>query len=164
MSQSAGSTNYLGSNPSERHSISQIQALTIIRGSAAESAKINIPVNIAVTDPSGILVAFLRTDNAFPASIDIAQKKARTVSLFNGAFTTAALYDLTQPGKSLYAIQETNQGLIVFGGGIPVHLEGFFVGSIGVSGGTCEEDVQIASAGLAALEKEEEGKRAGGSY
>jgi len=109
-------------------------------------------VNIAVTDPSGTLVAFLRTDNAFPASIDIAMKKARTVSLFNGAFTTANLYELTQPGKSLYAIQETNQGLIVFGGGIPVVVDGYFVGAIGVSGGTTDEDVQIATAGLKALE------------
>jgi uncharacterized protein GlcG (DUF336 family) len=138
MAQSAGTTNYLGSSPSQRHVISQTQALTIINGSAAESAAINIPVNIAVTDPSGTLVAFLRTDNAFPASIDIAMKKARTVSLFNGAFTTANLYELTQPGKSLYAIQEI--------------VDGYFVGAIGVSGGTTDEDVQIATAGLKALE------------
>ena len=111
MAQKAGTTNYLGSTPSQRHVIDQEQALIVINGAAKESAAIGIPVNIAITDPSGLLVAFLRTDNAFPASVDIAQKKARTVSLFNGAFTTAALYDTTQPGQSLFAIEQTNGGV-----------------------------------------------------
>lgn len=152
MSQPASGTNSLGSMPSQRHTLDQQQALKIINAAAAESANVGIPVNIAVTDPAGLLVAFLRTDNAFPASIDIAIKKARTVSLFNGAFTTAAMYELTQPGAALYKIEDTNGGLIIFGGGIPVVLGGYFVGAIGVSGGTTDQDVQIATAGLKALE------------
>lgn len=97
------------------------------------------------------LVGFLRTDNAYPGSIDIAQKKARTVSLFNGAFPTIGLYNNSQPGASLYGIEETNGGLIVFGGGVPVFADGFFIGAVGVSGGSVDQDIQIATAGAEAV-------------
>jgi uncharacterized protein GlcG (DUF336 family) len=96
-------------------------------------------------------VAFLRVDNAYPGSIDIAQKKARTVSLFNGAFPTSGLYNNSQPGASLYGIEETNGGLIVFGGGVPIFANGYFIGAVGVSGGTVDQDVQIATAGATAV-------------
>ena len=55
-------------------------------------------------------------DNAFIGSIDISQKKARTAVLFNG-LTSAGLYNASQPGAPLYAIEQTNGGLVVFGGG-----------------------------------------------
>lgn len=97
------------------------------------------------------LVAFLRVDNAYPGSIDIAQKKARTVALFNGAFTTMGLYNNSQPGAALYGIEETNGGLIVFGGGVPIFADGYFIGAVGVSGGTTDQDVQIATAGAEAV-------------
>lgn len=101
---SAADNNYLGSTPTERRIINQAQALDVISAAAAQSANISVPVNIAVTDPSGFLVAFLRTDNAFLGSIDISQKKARTVALFNGAFTTQGFYNASQPGMSLYGM------------------------------------------------------------
>jgi uncharacterized protein GlcG (DUF336 family) len=96
-------------------------------------------------------VGFLRVDNAYPGSIDIAQKKARTVALFNGAFPSAGLYNSSQPGASLYAIEQTNGGLVVFGGGVPIFADGFFIGAVGVSGGTVDQDIQIATAGVNAV-------------
>ena len=151
MSHPNPTTNNMGTHPPDRHILSATQAQTILSACLAESASINIPVNIAITDPSGLLLAFLRTDNAFPGSIDIAQRKARTVSLFNGAWCTADLYALTQPGGALYGIEDSNGGLVVFGGGVPVMLEGRFVGAVGVSGGTTGEDVRIATAGVGAV-------------
>lgn len=73
------------------------------------------------------------------------------MALFNGKYTTAALYPLAQPGASLYGIEETNGGLIVFGGGVPVFVDGFFVGAVGVSGGSVEQDESIANAGATAV-------------
>jgi uncharacterized protein GlcG (DUF336 family) len=55
-------------------------------------------------------------DNAYIGSIDISQKKARTAVLFNG-LSSAGLYNGSQPGAPLYAIEQTNGGLVVFGGG-----------------------------------------------
>ncbi len=143
--------NYIGSSPSERHAINQTQALAVVQAAAQAAVSAGSPSNIAVTDPSGLLIAFLRTDNAFPGSIDISQRKARTVSLFNGAFTTQALYNSSQPGQPLYGIEETNGVLVVFGGGLPIFVDSFFIGAIGVSGGTVDQDVQVATAGVEAV-------------
>lgn len=73
------------------------------------------------------------------------------MALFNGAFSTAGLYNSSQPGASLYGIEETNGGLVVFGGGLPIFADGFFIGAVGVSGGTTDQDTQIATAGVEAV-------------
>lgn len=143
--------NYIGSSPSERHAINQTQAQMVLEAAAQAVVTVGSPSNIAITDPSGLLVAFFRTDNAFPGSIDISQKKARTVSLFNGAFSTQTLYNSSQPGQQLYGIEETNGGLVVFGGGLPIFVGGFFIGAVGVSGGTVDQDVQVAAAAVQAI-------------
>lgn len=85
-------------------------------------------------------------DNAFLGSIDISQKKAKTVVLYNG-IPNNALITRSQPGGDLYGIQETNGGTVVFGGGQPIFdPEGYFIGAVGVSGGTVEEDIDVATA------------------
>lgn len=109
-------TNGIGSTPSQRYIVSADQAYQIIQAGVKNATAIGVPQNIAVVDPSGLLVAFLHMDNAYVGSIDISQKKARTAVLFNG-LPSAGLYDASQPGASLYGIEETNGGLVVFGGG-----------------------------------------------
>lgn len=107
----------------------------------------SVPNNIAVVDPSAQLVAFLRMDNAYLGSVDISTKKAKTVALFNGLFPSYGLYNRSQPGpmNDLYAIQETNDGLVVFGGGQPIYdHEGYFIGAVGISGGTVQQDVNVS--------------------
>lgn len=100
MSTGQTTQNGIGSTPAQRHYISASQAMSVI--SAAEAAAQTIvPQNIAIVDPSGLLVAFLRMDNAYPGSIDISTKKARTSVLFNGV-TSGGLYNESQPGQSLY--------------------------------------------------------------
>ncbi|CAO2651243.1 Nn.00g095400.m01.CDS01 [Neocucurbitaria sp. VM-36] len=143
-------TNGIGSTPSQRSYISSTQAQTIITAAIKNATALNVPQNIAVVDPSGLLVAFLRMDNAYPGSIDISTKKARTAVLFNG-LSSAGLYDASQPGQSLYGIEETNGGLVVFGGGLPVYYDGKLIGGVGVSGGTVPQDVQVATAGVEGL-------------
>jgi len=143
--------NFLGSTPGQRHIINQIQAQRAISVAASKAASISVAENIAIVDPSGSLVAFLKMDNAFPASFDIATKKAKTVAGFNGAFTSAALYNSSQPGGPFYGIEETNGGLVVFGGGLPIFVDGFFIGAIGVSGGSSDQDVTVATAGVNAI-------------
>jgi uncharacterized protein GlcG (DUF336 family) len=145
------SNNNLGSTPAQRGVIDQAQALRAINVAASYASNISVAENIAIVDPSGNLVAFLRQDSAFPASIEIATKKAKTVAGFNGAFTTAGLYNATQPGGPLYGLDNTNGGLIVFGGGLPIFVDNRFIGAIGVSGGTNDQDVEVAKAGAKAI-------------
>ena len=109
-------TNGIGTTPTERSVVSADQAYQIVQAAVKNATAIGVPQNIAVVDPSGLLVAFLRMDNAYIGSIDISQKKARTAVLFNG-LSSAGLYDSSQPGQPLYAIEQTNGGLVVFGGG-----------------------------------------------
>ena len=146
------STNFLGSSPSQRFVINQTQAQIVIEAAAAEAKKASSPSSIAVVDPSGLLVAFLKTDNAFGGGMDIAIKKAKTVALFNGAVTTAALLNLTSPPDSLlFGLEDTNGGLVVVGGGLPLFYEKHFIGAIGVSAGLNSKDVDVATAGVNAL-------------
>ena len=102
QSGSAPDQNFIGSTPSQRHIINSTQASSVISAAEAEASSANLPSNIAVTDAYGNLVAFLKTDNAFLVSTEISMKKARTVTLFNGQYTTEGLYNVTQPGNSLY--------------------------------------------------------------
>ena len=98
--------NYLGSIPTQRHVVSAAEALQIISAGRAyaNSPGASPPQNIAVVDPAGLLVAFLRMDNAYLGSIDISIKKARTVALFNGNFPSQGLYNASQPGGALFGV------------------------------------------------------------
>ncbi|CAI6335669.1 unnamed protein product [Periconia digitata] len=141
--------------PLTRHVISAAQAQTVIASALSQAAKLSVQQNIAVVDPSGLLVAFQRMDNAYIGSIDISMKKARTSVLFNGG-PSAAYYDAVQPGGDLFGVDRTNGGLVVFGGGLPVYVDGELVGGVGVSGGTVEEDVSVVTAAVEGLQGKEQ--------
>jgi uncharacterized protein GlcG (DUF336 family) len=95
-------------------------------------------------------VAFGRMDGAIKASIDISTRKARTSVLM--ALPTADLTALVQPGAELYGLEQTAGGLVAFGGGVPLYRDGDLVGAVGVSAGSVEQDVTVATAAAAALE------------
>jgi uncharacterized protein GlcG (DUF336 family) len=143
-------TNGIGSTPSQRNYISSEQAMKVISSAVANATAINVPQNIAIVDPSGLLVAFVRMDNAYLGSIDLSQKKARTAVLFNG-LSSGDLYAAVQPGAPLYGVEQSNGGLVVFGGGFPIYLDGKLIGGVGVSGGSVPQDVQVAQAGVLGL-------------
>ena len=120
--------------------------------SAAETKAqtFGIAYNVAVVDAGAHLVAFTRQDGALIGSIDLAIDKAVTARIFDK--TTADLAGLAQSGKPLYGIQESNAGkVVIFGGGIPVKVDGKIVGAIGASAGSVEQDIAVAEAGIAAL-------------
>lgn len=128
-------------------------AKRMIAAAEEEAEEVGVPMCIAVADGGGNLVGFHRMDDALLASVDIARNKAYTaVSL---KMSTDAVGEAAQPGESLYGIETTNAGRIVtFGGGFPIETEEDIVGAIGVSGGSPEEDMTVARAGLDAFEGE----------
>lgn len=126
------------------------QAEAISAAAKAKAKEIGVQMNIAVVDAGANLKAFHRMDNAWLGSIDIAIKKAKTARFFD--MPTGDLGKLSQPGEPLYMIEVSNGGLISFPGGIPLKgADGQIIGAIGVSGGTVDQDHQVASAGLAAF-------------
>lgn len=129
--------------------ISLAEAGEVVDAAAAKAKKIGVPMNIAVVDAGNNLTAFARQDGAWLGSIDIAQGKAYTARAFD--MPTAALAAEARPGGSLYGIEASNGGrLIVFAGGIPIEDGDEVVGAIGVSGGTVDQDQEVAEEGVRA--------------
>ncbi|BBY30440.1 GlcG/HbpS family heme-binding protein [Mycolicibacterium sediminis] len=124
-------------------------ATRIVAAATAKATEIGQPMNVAVVDDGGHLVAFARMDGAIKASIDISIRKARTSILMN--LPTSALMDVCQPGGELYGLEQLSGGLVLFGGGLLLEVDGEVVGAIGVSAGSVEQDVSVAEAGVAAL-------------
>lgn len=122
----------------------------VIESARKKAEELDAPVNIAVVGIGGHLKSFIRMDGALLGSVDISIRKARTARLFDAP--TGALGQLSQPGGPLYGIEESNDGLITFAGGLPLrNTDGAVIGAIGVSGSTVENDQAIAEAGLNAL-------------
>jgi uncharacterized protein GlcG (DUF336 family) len=123
------------------------QALKAIEAARKQAVKIDTKMCIAVVDSGANLKAFLRMDDAWVGSIDIAIKKAKTAVFF--MMPTGQIGKLSQPGKPLYGIEHSNEGLITFPGGLPiVDDEGVLIGAIGVSGSSVENDHAVAEAGV----------------
>lgn len=132
--------------------ITLAQAQKVMAGALAYAEKQGVPMNIAIVDAGGNLKEFCRMDGAFLGSIDISTKKAKTARFFN--MSSAELGALAQPGKELFGIETTNGGLIIFGGGeLLKNKDGVIIGAIGCSGGSVQEDTNVAKAGVEALNK-----------
>jgi uncharacterized protein GlcG (DUF336 family) len=127
--------------------ITMENARTAIEAARKKAIELETQMCIAVVDSGANLKAFLRMDDAWVGSIDIAIKKAKTAVYF--MMPTGEIGKLSQPGKPLYAIEHSNEGLITFPGGLPiVDEEGVLIGAIGVSGSAVENDHAVAEAGV----------------
>merc|ERR1712215_586386 len=115
-----------------------------------KSEELDCKMNIAVVDNGANLTGFLRMDGAWLGSVDIAMKKAKTAIFFQ--MNTEMIGELSQPGGALFNIEHSNNGLITFPGGIPLHgSNGALCGAVGVSGSTVENDKMVAEAALEAF-------------
>ena len=124
-------------------------ARRIIAAAEKKAAEIGQPMNIAVADAGGNLVAHVRMDNAWIGSVDISIKKAWTARAFD--ITTKDLAANSQSGDQFFGIHASNDGrVMIFAGGIPIKKGRKVVGAIGVSGGSGEQDHAVAEAGAAA--------------
>lgn len=121
----------------------------------------------AIVDRNGNLCSVINTNgsngDAWPGSREIAIAKAETANDFSNsalALSTANLYAPTQPGGSLYGLNNSNPfnpefregrppvrnpgGIITFGGGVALYSNGAVIGGLGVSGDTSCADHAIA--------------------
>lgn len=125
-------------------------AKRIIEAAEKRAAEIGQPMNIAVADAGGNLIAHVRMDGAWLGSIDISIKKAYTSRAFDIATKDLATH--SQSGGQFFGIHASNDGkIMIFAGGIPLKADGKVVGAIGVSGGSGDQDHAVAEAGAAAL-------------
>ena len=104
---------------------------------------------IAVCNSEGNPIAVHVMDGAFLVSYEVAVKKAYTAVAVK--MSTMELSALCQPGGTFYGLQALDK-VITFGGGIPLYSDGAIVGGLGVSGGTGEEDHDLALYGAAVFQ------------
>ena len=131
-------------------SVTLAEAQRIVTAAEEKAREIGQPMNIAVVEVGGNLKAFGRMETAWTASIDISIDKAFTAAALG--MPTQDLAGMAQPGQPLFGIHTTNGGrIVIFAGGIPLMRDGEVVGAVGVSGGTVDQDQEVAEAGAAAL-------------
>ena len=129
--------------------ISLERADAAINAAVAEAKKRNWPMNIAVMDSGGNLVAFKRMDGAQLSSIVIAEGKARSAVAFRRE--TKLFENGMQEGGLAYLA--TLPGVVASRGGIPIVEAGKMIGSIGCSGASGAQDEVVCKAGVAAIIK-----------
>lgn len=122
----------------------------IAEAAERKAAEMGVPIVFAAVDKGGNLILLHRMEESLLASIDIAANKAYTALSLK--MPTNELSGPANPGGALYGITATNRSRIVpFGGGYPVFQDGSVIGGIGVSGGTVEQDMEIAKHALSIL-------------
>src|SRR3984893_9116629 len=125
-------------------------ARRVIGAAETKAAEIGQPMNIAVVDSGGNLVAHVRMDNAWIGSIDFSSNNARTARAFDVA--TKDLAGNSQSGDQFFGIHVSNHGrVMIFAGGIPLKRGDQVVGGVGVSGGMGKQDQAVAEAAAAAF-------------
>src|SRR5450631_239760 len=130
--------------------VSLADARRVIAAAEKKASEIKQPMNIAVADDGGNIVAHIRMDGAWIGSIDISQKKAWTSRAFDIA--TKDLAGHSQSGNQFFGIHASNDGrVMIFAGGVPLKNGDTVVGAIGVSGGSGEQDHAVAEAGAKAF-------------
>lgn len=124
-------------------------AMTAVRRAAAEAG---LHVTTAVVDEAAVLRAFHRMDGASLISVELSLGKARTASSTGRA--THQWADLLRDDDDLRHQTATSiPGLVLFGGGLPIKDHtGALIGGLGVSGARQDQDLQLAKAGLEAIE------------
>lgn len=130
-------------------SIASTAAARAADAALARGAERGAAVAAAVVDHGGHLLAMLRADGAFTASLDIARDKAWTAATFG--MSTDRLCALVGGHEVLRDGIARRPGVVLFGGGAPILEEGRLIGAIGVSGGSEDDDRACAEAGIKAL-------------
>ncbi len=122
------------------------QARQVVAGARRAAGERRFTMAFAVVEPGGQLVLFEKMDGTQYGSERVAQEKAKSAALFKRP--TKAFSDAVAAGRVAIV---TLPGAMPIEGGVPIVVQGRIVGALGVSGGTSEQDGEIAAAGLAAL-------------
>lgn len=121
---------------------------TMLHAASDAAARAGKPSTIAIVDVGGNLRGLERPEKGRIANVDIATKKAWTAIAFQRP--TEMVRAITMPDAFAYGLQHTDPRICIVAGGFPIVENGEFLGAIGASGGTIEEDIGCCLAGLAA--------------
>ncbi|MFC5582454.1 GlcG/HbpS family heme-binding protein [Rhodanobacter terrae] len=127
-------------------SITRDSALALAISARDAATKIGLNLAIAITDEGGHLIAFERADATPFLAAEVAVNKAWTAASF-GLDTMTWNQIVAQPATAPLA---NHPRVMAVGGGVPIVAGGRVVGGIGISGGTAQQDHDVAEAALKA--------------
>ena len=125
----------------------------VLAAAQARAVEIKVPMDIAVVDDGAHLLAFARMDGAKLSSVEIAIRKAQGAAIRRLPTAPARTGEEVNVVLSMGLALATEGRQIPVRGGIPLLVDGVCVGAIGVSNGTEDQDVDVAQAGVRALER-----------
>jgi glc operon protein GlcG len=128
-------------------------AKAVLSAAERRASEIKVPMNIAIVDEGGHLLAFARMDGAKLSSIQIALAKAVSSAIRRKPSGPAMSGDQPNILLSLGLAISSHANQTPIRGGLPLEVDGECIGAIGVSNGSEDEDVDVARAGAAALAK-----------
>lgn len=128
-------------------SLSDVQAM--LAAAEKHALENKWPVTIAVVDDGGHMLGLVRLDGAAPISAQIAVAKAHTAAV--GRRESGSFEKVINDGRTAFLSAPGIAGMLE--GGVPVVVDGQFVGAVGVSGVKSNEDAEIARVGIAALKQ-----------
>ena len=135
---------------SSKQTISAAGAQQVVEAAMAKANELGVPMVIAVVDESAQLKAYLRMDGSLLASVNVSQSKAVTAVGFGLA--TDQWYSAIEDDPPLLHGVTAIPNFMMIGGGIPLVSDGAIVGAIGVSGGSYQQDTEVAQAGATVLD------------
>ncbi len=129
-------------------------AETVLEAAKKKAAAMGLKMNIAIVDDGGNMLSFARMDGARPASASTALTKAVSAATFRqetGPMPAKGEPDLLLSLSLQSAAAASGGKITTLKGGVPIVVDGQVIGAIGVGGGTGEQDVEVAKAGIQAL-------------
>ena len=128
-------------------------ARAVLAAAQRRAEEIRVPMDVAVVDEGGHLLAFERMDGAKPASIAISLVKAQAAALRRAATGPAMTGDQVNLPTAMGLATANPAQQTPIRGGVPLVVDGQVIGAIGASAGTEDQDLDVARAGAAAIEK-----------
>lgn len=132
--------------PSFGAPIGHERAQKILAAAQAHAGDLGMPMAVAVVEPSGDLVSFVKMTGAPYSAINLAVKKAKVAARYRRP--TKAFFDGLKDGHHFFL---TFPDIVAVPGGDILVADGKLIGAIGVSGGNADQDVAVCNAGLGAI-------------
>ena len=121
-------------------------AMKILQAAMEKATAMGVPQCITIVDAGGHMLAFCRMDGAFVLSNDSSLKKAVTAAIYG------QLTGQMDDNVALKLAIATDGKRVNLPGGLPIIVDGHVIGGIGVGSGSGAQDLEVAKAGIAALE------------
>jgi glc operon protein GlcG len=128
-------------------------ARAVLAAARRRAQEINVPMNVAVVDDGGHLLAFERMDGARPSSISISLVKAQAAALRRSPSGPAMVGDQVNLPLALGLAIASPAAQTPIRGGVPLVVDHQVIGAVGASAGSEDQDLDVARAGAAAVEK-----------